>query len=325
MLKKYTKDIDLNIYLAVAEELGLHNEVVDPRTGFITITDGKKRVNFKGTSPSWNGLAEFHLSRDKFATSQLLARHNVPVPEGELFPREKIEELFIFARKNFPVVVKPNNGSQGNCVFMDISNENELQHAVSEVLKSSAKNILVERCYIGKDYRILVFDGIVYDVVERIPAYVVGNGKHDITALITAKNEKRDKIFQDCCIKVDGATQHTLAQYGYKLDSVIKKGESVTVRRNCNLSTGGEVERVPIKNVHPDNLALFSLVQQTIGLTQAGLDLITPDISISYKENNAVINEVNGTIGIDIHYFASSPPDTAPIKMMFRKFFGLPE
>ena len=325
MLKKYTKNINLNIYIAAAEELGLHYEVVDHRAGFITITDGKKRVNFKSTSPSWNGLAEFHLSRDKFATSQLLARHSVPVPEGEVFSGDETEELFVFARKNFPVVVKPNNGSQGNCVFVNISKEDELQYAVSEILESRVKNILVEKYHAGKDYRILVFDGIVCDVILRIPAYVIGDGKNNIADLITAKNEKRDKIFSGCHIKVDEATKHTLARFGYKLDSVIKKGERVTVRGSCNFSTGGEVERIPLENVHPDNLALFSLVQQTIGLTQAGVDLITPDISISYKENSAIINEVNGTISIDIHYFAGNFPDTTPIKMMFRRFFGLLE
>ena len=143
--------------------------------------------------------------------------------------------------------------------------------------------------------------------------------------MITAKNEKRDKIFSGCHIKIDGATKHTLARYGYKLDSVIKEEERVIVRGSCNFSTGGEVERIPVENIHPDNLELFSLVQQMVGLTQAGVDFITPDISISYKENSAVINEVNGTISIDIHYFAGSFPDTAPIKVIFRRFFELPE
>ena len=322
MLKKYTNATNLNIYLNAADALGLHHEMVDARTRYALITNGKKTVFFKKTSPSWNGLAQFHFSRDKYATSQLFSKRGIPVPEGKYFTRNEPEDAIEYAKKIFPVVIKRNGGCGGNNVFIKLENDKEVKYAVSEIVKNTNGGILVERYCEGKDYRAMVFDGHVCDVVERTSVYVVGGGEHNIKTLIEMKDKERISLgITNSPLKQGVMTQITLKRAGYELSSVVEEGKKVAVRGGCN---SGGVSKVPLKDVHPDNLELFIKTQQAIDLTQAGVDFRSPDISVSYKENGAVINEVNGTIGVDIHYRAGNK-STESIELMLKYFFEISE
>ncbi|MCK5027863.1 MAG: hypothetical protein KAS07_05585 [Candidatus Pacebacteria bacterium] len=323
MFKKYTNATSLNVYLNAADALGLHHEILDARTHYALITDGKKTVLLKKTSPSWNGLAQFHFSRDKYATSQLLSKKGLPVPEGRLFTRDESEDVLEYAKKLVPVVIKRNSGAAGNNVFVKLEKVDEINHAVSEIVTHTKGNILVESYHEGTDYRALVFDGHVCDVIERIPAYVVGDGERDIETLIKLKNEERiSSGIKSSLLKLDSMTRATLKKSGYELGSIVENGEKVAIRGGCNFSSGGEVNKIALEDIHPDNLELFIAAQQTIGLMQAGVDFISSDISVSYKENGAVINEVNGTIGVDIHYRADNK-STAAIESVLKYYFEL--
>ena len=80
----------------------------------------------------------------------------------------------------FPVVVKPFNSNQGKGVNTNITNEKDVRKAFREAAKYSA-GIIVEKYIVGNDYRILVVDGEVKAVAQRLPAMVVGDGIHTIS------------------------------------------------------------------------------------------------------------------------------------------------
>lgn len=83
-----------------------------------------------------------------------------------------------------------------------------------------------------------------------------------------------------------------LASQGRSLDQVPADGERVYLRQVESARWGGEVDEVT-QAVHPDNMSLAERVAALVGLNNAGVDLITTDISRPWHENAAVVNEVN--------------------------------
>src|SRR4029078_3662814 len=79
-----------------------------------------------------------------------------------------------------------------------------------------------------------------------------------------------------------------------------QKGEFVALRATANLSTGGtSIDRTD--EMHPDNVTACEMAAGVVGLDIAGIDVLTPDISVPFRENNAVIIEVNAGPGIRMH------------------------
>jgi cyanophycin synthetase len=53
--------------------------------------------------------------------------------------------------------------------------------------------------------------------------------------------------------------------------------------------------------MHPDNITACEMGAAAVGLDIAGIDVMTPDISVPFRENGAVIIEVNAGPGIRMH------------------------
>ena len=53
--------------------------------------------------------------------------------------------------------------------------------------------------------------------------------------------------------------------------------------------------------MHPDNVTACEMAAGVVGLDIAGIDVLTPDISVPFRENGAAIIEVNAAPGIRMH------------------------
>ena len=85
-----------------------------------------------------------------------------------------------------------------------------------------------------------------------------------------------------------------------RCDSVPAEGETGHAAATANLSTGGtSIDRTD--EMHPDNVTACEMAAGVIGLDIAGIDVLTPDISVPFRENGAVIIEVNAGPGIRMH------------------------
>ncbi|HYD53112.1 MAG TPA: Mur ligase family protein, partial [Gemmatimonadaceae bacterium] len=99
---------------------------------------------------------------------------------------------------------------------------------------------------------------------------------------------------------LDRHAQELLARDGMTVNSVPPAGERVFLRATANLSTGGtSIDRT--EEMHPDNVTACELAAGAVGLDVAGIDVMTPDISVPFRENGAVILEVNAAPGIRMH------------------------
>ncbi|MCF3574138.1 hypothetical protein [Planktothrix agardhii] len=163
----------------------------------------------------------------------------------------------------------------------------------------------------------LVVNGKMVAVAERVPAHVVGDGKLTIEQLIEKTNrdprrgDGHDNVLTR--IVVDKTVLSMIAEKGHTLESVMPPGEICFLRATANLSTGGSaIDRTD--EVHPDNVWLFARIAKIIGLDIAGIDVVTPDISKPLREVDGVVVEVNAAPGFRMHV---APSEGLPLPTGF--------
>jgi cyanophycin synthetase len=243
------------------------------------------------------------LTSDKHRTKEALQRVGLPVPRGEV--AETLEDALEIAEElGFPVLLKPLDGNEGRGISGRLDTNAEMREAWPLAAAESAR-VVVERYNAGRDHRVVVVNGRVVAVAERVPARVTGDGRRTIRELAEEVNAdpRRDPYnpqAERTLLPLDAETERFLARGGRTLHSVPAAGEVIALRPTANLSTGGSsIDRTD--EIHPRNLALCELAAGVVGLDVAGLDVLTPDISVPFDENGAVIIEVNASPGLRMH------------------------
>ena len=233
-------------------------------------------------------------AKDKVATSALLRMAGLPVPAHQL-ARSAEEACQIAAALGFPVVVKPADLDQGIGVEAGLQTPDEVRRAYERAAKLSPQ-ILLEKHVDGKDYRMLVFQGRLIWANERLPAAVTGDGQSSVASLIEMANRDprrgAQKWSQMSPITLNDEAHELLAAAGLSPASVPAQGMWVRLRRAANVSSGG----TPVacfERVHPDNAQLAEQAARLLRLDAAGVDLLLPDIAVSWRESGGAICEVN--------------------------------
>ena len=106
--------------------------------------------------------------------TELLRRHDLPVPEYCMVNLRSIREATAFVLDGGPCVVKPANGTGGGAgVICGVESPDDLGRAFLTA-GSFDENVLVERAVEGTEYRLLFLDGELLDVVCRARPSVEG-------------------------------------------------------------------------------------------------------------------------------------------------------
>ncbi|MBP0028920.1 cyanophycin synthetase [Roseofilum sp. Guam] len=263
----------------------------------------QKRI--QATLSNRTGILGVELACDKEGTKKILRDSGIPVPRGTVI--EYLDELedAIDEVGGYPLVIKPLDGNHGRGITINVKSFEEAELAYDDASAASkTRRVIVERYYEGNDHRVLVINGKVIAVAERVPAHVVGDGKSTIAELIeeTNRDPRRGQGHDNVLtrIEIDRNSMNLLDRQGYTLDSVPKKDERCMLRATANLSTGGiAIDRTD--EMHPENIWLAERVVKTIGLDIAGIDIVTSDISRPLRETDGVIVEVNAAPGFRMH------------------------
>jgi cyanophycin synthetase len=93
-------------------------------------------------------------------------------------------------------------------------------------------------------------------------------------------------------VERDAALDATLAKAELSMESVLPKGERLTLRSIANFSTGGSATEMTAE-VHPQIRGLAELLAAAVGLRTAGIDYVTTDITRSHGEVGGGFIEVN--------------------------------
>lgn len=270
------------------------------------------------------GCLAVDIACDKMLTKELLSISGIPVPYGQVAYSE-VEAVKAAEYIGYPVVVKPQNGNQGKGVSLNLKTSHEVVDAF-KLAKNYSSKIMVEKQIKGRHYRVLVVDGKFCCASERIPAHVVGDGVSTVKELIDKANQDphrgdhHEKPLTK--IKIDPIVLNVLARNGFTLDFVPKQGETVVLRDNGNLSTGGTAIDVT-DEVCPENKRLTERVAAVIGLDIAGIDITTEHISIPLEKSLGAVIEVNAAPGLRMHLYPSHgkprPAAKAVADMLFPK------
>ncbi|MEL6786871.1 MAG: cyanophycin synthetase [Cyanobacteria bacterium J06607_15] len=266
---------------------------------------GARQKRIQATLSNNTSILAVELACDKEGTKNILGNAGVAVPQGTVI--EYLDELeqAIADVGGFPIVIKPLDGNHGRGITININSESEAEAAYDLASKASkTRSVIVEQYYQGNDHRVLVINGKVVAVAERVPAHVIGNGTDTIEQLIVQTNQdpKRGNGHDNVLTKivVDRTSEAVLGKQGYDLNSVLPSQAVAYLRATANLSTGGvAIDRTD--QIHPENVWLAQRVAKIIGLDIAGIDIVTSDISKPLKETKGVIVEVNAAPGFRMH------------------------
>lgn len=274
---------------------------------FLELNYKKHREFIVGQRISKTSLGAYWILENKELTKYFLRKNKIGIAEGVAFRKEEKPQIFNCCKKiGFPVVAKPIFGSHGKAVFVGIKNKKMLDMAIANILKDN-DHILIEKEFKGKEYRFTASREKVLAVMYREPANVVGDGIHTIKELIKIKNKdsRRGDGYEKvlCKIKIDKTVRQNLAEQNLKLNSMLSKDQKIYLRKNSNLSTGGD--SIDLTDAtHPELKKIaVKAINAIPGLAYGGVDLMSNiDISKKPKKNNYIILEINSSPGISMHY-----------------------
>jgi cyanophycin synthetase len=292
----------------------------------IQLGHGRYQQHIRASVTGRTPLIAVETAGDKDFTKELLTQAGIPVPRGKVV-RDADGAVQAARQLRYPLVTKPLDGNHGRGVTIAIRSEEQLRFGFAQAkAEAKGRDVIVEQYFEGRDHRILVVNGEMVAVAERVPAHVVGDGQRSIAELVDAVNqdprrgEGHEKVMTR--IRIDALVLEYLERSGLTPHSVPAPGEYVQLRATANLSTGGTaIDRT--NEIHPENAEIARRAALVIGLDIAGIDFLAPDISRSVRETGGGIIEVNAAPGFRMHIEPSegAPRDVAKpvIEMLFPK------
>lgn len=292
--------------------------------GQITFKDGRKSY-FRYNTVDLNPVGASDIAKDKDYAAFFMKKMGYPVPTGAAFASpawaraigsdRSIAAARIYAKKiGYPLIVKPNSGSQGFGVAM-VHSDAELVRALRHV-HAHDKIALVQKPVRGRDYRVVVLDGKVISAYERIPLHVEGDGRSTVAGLLRKKQRQFIAAERDTWIRSnDPRIKAKLRTQKLRLSSTLPKGKKIYLLDNANLSTGGDAVDVT-DTIHPDFASIAVRLTKDMGLRLCGVDIMCPDITkpaSSYR-----ILEINAGPGLD-HYAKNGTAQKEIVESLYRE------
>jgi cyanophycin synthetase len=285
---------------------------------------GRHQQRIRASITGRTSLVATDIAGNKDFTKKLLDESGVPVPRGKVV-RTVEEALKAAKRLGYPLVTKPLDGNHGRGVTIGVTGDDQLRFGFNEALaQAKGRDVIVEQFFPGNDHRILVVNGKMVAVAERVPAQVVGDGVSTIRQLVEQVNRdpRRGDGHENVMtrIKIDAMVEEFLARSAMTPNSIPEAEQVVQLRATANLSTGGTaIDRT--NEIHPDNADIARRAAMIIGLDVCGVDFVCPDISRSVRETGGGVIEVNAAPGLRMHIDPSegAPRDVAKpiIEMLF--------
>ena len=331
-------DTYLHSYIKVLEGLGL----VEWRTNFdrskianrslVILDEAKKRKIpvqvlhlkgepkrfFKAKLPSGQLLFEIMpLVKSYRKSTQATVDHKMKMKLHLKKLDAPVVDSFVFRNANrainfskylsFPVVIKPTYGSLSRGVTVNIKSDKELQEAIQEA-KKFYPSFIMEKYVCGESYRVTLVNFQYIAAAKRIPANIVGTGRHTIRDLVAIKNlddirgepEKLDTTLHQICLNEDA--KNFLAKQGLAKDSIPAQGERIFLGNKVNLGSGADIIDVTEK-MHQKTRSILEEVAMLFDARVLGVDIVVSDISKPLTKENGAIIELNSYPYIDMHHF----------------------
>ena len=328
-LKGYENmELSTQMLLFDAIQKGLNVEILDENDQFLKLWHGHHVEYVKnGNMTSKDNYVIPLAMANKTVTKKILAAADFPVPAGAEFSSLEDGLAYYPLIKDCQIVVKPKstNFGLGISIFQEPASLEAYRKAL-EIAFSEDAAVLVEEFISGTEYRFFVLDGQCEAVLLRVAANVVGDGQHTVRELVAIKNDNplrgRDHRSPLEIIELGDIELLMLDQQGYGPDDILPPGVKVDLRRNSNISTGGDSIDVT-DSMHSSYKELAADMARAMGAWACGVDLIIPDSSaISTKENpNCTCIELNFNPSMYMHTYCAEGPGQSITPKILAKLF----
>lgn len=300
--RQHHPDYQARILMIGARDMGVPVLHFLPGSRYWQFGWGKRSRVFFESSSNEDGLLGGQWQRDKALAKSLMSSLGLPIAPHVL--ASSADELpAAIDQIGYPLVIKPLTGGGGGGVTANIRDPAQARPAFERAQGQPGAPVMIERHVAGHDHRLVVIDGKLVAAIRREPSLVTGNGHSTVAALVAELNAGRSKNLVESRylrpIALDDILQSHLASQSTSLDDVPPPGRRITLRSNANLSTGGFCTDVT-GTVHPQVRAMAEQLATTFGLTTAGLDYLTEDISRPAPQAGGIFIELNTTPSLDV-------------------------
>ena len=306
------QDKGLNPYARIitraARRKGIEVIINDAEAGLFTLIQGGRQIRCRESLSDLTTAVSMTLCQQKQLTHRTLRQHGLNTPSWQL--AGKPEENAAFLAEHGALVVKPDNGEQGNGVSVNLRDAQSLEQAIAEARRFDSR-VLLESYHPGDDLRVVVINYQVVAAAIRQPAQICGDGRKTVRELIKKQSRKRQaSTGGESRIPLDEETRRTVEDAGYTFDSILPVNQTLQVRRTANLHTGGVLVDVT-ERLHPALQEAAIAAARALEIPVVGMDLLVPAVD----QPDYVIIEANERPGLANH----EPQPTAEcfIDMLF--------
>jgi D-alanine-D-alanine ligase-like ATP-grasp enzyme len=317
--RNFTDDEYAAIWRDAAGELGAR--VLDRHEGFLEIVGEQSSTWVWHQYTTLDDVLAFRRSLDKQVVHAVLAGAGLPVPAHAPFRASNLAPALAFLKsRRGSCVVKPADGTGGGMgVTAGVRSADDLVSATAMASRHGAR-LLIEEQAVGTMYRLLFLDGQLLDVVRRLSAHSVGDGRSSVRELIAAENRRRLAARGGggfALLRVDLDCLLTLKASGRSMKSIPAAGAKVPLKVSCsdNRREDNETVRTPLD---ARLVAQAAEATERLGLRLAGVDIVTPDPHRPLEANGGVIIEVNCTPGLAYHYHVRDRPTRVAVPVLSR-------
>jgi GNAT-family acetyltransferase (TIGR03103 family) len=289
---------DLNPYARIiADEAlrrGIQVEVLDAETGELRLSYGGRSVITRESLSEFTSAVAMSRCDDKRRTRRMAVEPGITVPPGRLATFDDQDHAFLDEVGD--VVVKPTRGEQGKGITVGVDGDAELNAALARA-REHCPEVLIEQRAHGDDLRRVVIDGKVIAAAIRMPAEIIGTGRHTVRDLIEVESRRRAAATGgESHIPLDDVTEGTVREAGWSYHDVLPEGTRLRVRRTANLHQGGTIHDVTAK-VSPELCRVAVKMADALGIPVTGIDLLVPNVT----EDDYVFVEANERPGLANH------------------------
>jgi glutathione synthase/RimK-type ligase-like ATP-grasp enzyme len=250
-----------------------------------------------------NSAVAHRIANDKAAAAEVLEMAGVACVPHTLFLSPEMNEyvskpgsweamLALLNRYPQGLVVKPNEGTTGESVFM-VKDEPELELAVSRIFSTSLSLAISPRLDIEDEVRVVLLDGEAMVVYGKNRPAILGDGKHSLLELALAATpvEQRSTVLPGMIADLDKTD----------LDRVLPIGERRVLNWRHNLDAGARPVLLSHGEVRDACIGLARRAAKAIDIRFASVDVVKVGGGWQVLEiNSGVMMEALGGLHPDL-------------------------
>lgn len=328
-LKGYENmELSTQMILFDAIQKGLHIQILDEEDQFLKFWHREHVEYVKNANMTSKDNYVIPLAMaNKVVTKKILGQAGFPVPAGAEFSNKPDALRYYQQIRSSAIVIKPKstNFGLGISIFQEPASLSDYEKAL-DLAFAEDSHVLVEEYIAGTEYRFFVLDGHCEAVLLRVAANVTGDGQSTIRELVEKKNQDplrgRDHRSPLEIIDLGAIELLMLEQQGYTPDTILPQGVQAFLRRNSNISTGGDSIDMT-DQMGESYKQLAAQMATAMGAWACGVDLIIPDLTqpASKEQPNCTCIELNFNPAMYLHTYTYAGPGQRITPKILDKLF----